>query len=87
MHGLPNLTGYIMLWFSQTGDHTTHISARNSTLEGTPYHSNTENHTAPFETDAESHLGAPIPQHHIHVYHCHSTLTGTASYWRQPLFY
>jgi len=35
--------------------------------------------------DAESHLSAPspLPQHHIHVHHCHSTLTGTASYWSQ----
>jgi hypothetical protein len=32
---------------------------------------------------AESHLEAPLLQHHIHVYHCHSTLTGTASYWSQ----
>jgi len=43
-----------------TGDHTTHISAHNSTSEGTPYHSNIENHTAPFKTVAESHLGAPF---------------------------
>jgi len=26
---------------------------------------------------------ASLPQHYIHVHHCHSTLTGTASYWSQ----
>jgi len=26
---------------------------------------------------------SPLPQHHIHVHQCHSTLTGTTSYWSQ----
>ena len=57
------------------GDYTTHISTHNSTSEGTLHHSNIESHTAPFKTDAELYLGAPLPQHHIHVYHRHSTHT------------
>jgi len=65
------------------GDYTTHISTHNSTSEGTLHHSNIESHTAPFKTDAESHLSGPLPQHHIHVHHCHSALTGTTSYWNQ----
>jgi len=51
----------------------THNSTHISPSEGTPYHSNIESYTAPFKTDAESHLSGPpataphqcssLPQH------------------------
>jgi hypothetical protein len=52
--------------------------SQNTKYRRNPYHSNIENLTAPLETDAKSHLGPPLPQHHIHVYH--SSPTVTASY-------
>jgi len=67
----------------QTGDRITHISAHNSTSEGTPYLSNIEDQQRTIQNKCRIAQRATLPQHHIHVYHCHSTLTDTPSYWSQ----